>query len=177
MREKTQVIRPEKSAAIAEIVANLDKSTAAVLTDYRGLTAEEMTELRRNLREAGINFKIFKNTLSTIAARETGLDELMQLLIGPTAIAFGYEEPTTLAKLISEFAKKHDALEIKGGVFENQVIDSSKVKTLATLPSREVLISQFAGLLNMPIARLVNALSKPMRDLAVTLNQVAQTKQ
>jgi large subunit ribosomal protein L10 len=148
-----------------------------VLTDYRGLTAEEMTELRRNLREAGINFKIFKNTLSTIAAREAGLDELEQLLIGPTAIAFGYEEPTTLAKLISEFAKKHDALEIKGGIFENQVIDSSKVKTLATLPSREVLISQFVGLLNMPIARLVNALNKPVRDLVVTLNQVVQTKE
>lgn len=177
MREKTQVIRHEKTAAIAEIVANLDKSTAAVLTDYRGLTAEEMTELRRNLREAGINFKIFKNTLSTIAAREAGLDELEQLLIGPTAIAFGYEEPTTLAKLISEFAKKHDALEIKGGVFENQVIDSSKVKKLATLPSREVLISQFVGLLNMPIARLVNTLNKPVRDLAVTLYQVAQAKQ
>ncbi len=177
MREKTQIIRPEKTATVAEIVTNLDKSTAAVLTDYRGLTAEEMTELRRNLREAGINFKIFKNTLSIIAAREAGLDELEQLLTGPTAIAFGFEEPTTLAKLISEFAKKHDALEIKGGVFENQIIDSSKVKTLATLPSRDVLISQFASLLNMPIARLVNALNKPVRDLAVTLSQVAQTKQ
>lgn len=177
MRKKTQVIQPEKTAAIAEIVANLDKSTAAVLTDYRGLTAEEMTELRRNLRKAGINFKIFKNTLSSIAAREAGLDELEQLLIGPTAIAFGYEEPTTLAKLISEFAKKHDALEIKGGVFANQVIDSSKVTMLATLPSRETLISQFVGLLNMPIARLVNVLNKPVRDLAVTLNQVVQTKQ
>lgn len=170
------MVRPEKVAVVEEIVDNLNKSTSAVLTDYRGLTAGEMTELRKGLREAGMNFKIFKNTLATIAVKQAGLDELEQMLIGPTAIAFGYEDPITLAKLLNDFAKKHTALEIKGGVLENEIIDSAKVITLAKLPGREQLIAQFLGLLNQPIVRLVTALNKPIRDLVVSLSQVAQKK-
>jgi len=175
--EKTAMVRPEKVSAVAEIVENLNKSTAAVLTDYRGLTAEEMTELRRGLREGGVNFKIFKNTLATIAAREAGLDDLAEMLVGPTAIAFGFDDPIALAKMLNDFAKTHDALEIKGGILEKQIIDSAKVEELAKLPGREQLIAQFIGMLNMPLVRLVTALHKPVRDLAVTLGQVVQNKE
>lgn len=175
--EKTAMVRPEKVSAVAEIVENLNKSTAAVLTDYRGLTAEEMTELRRGLREGGVNFKIFKNTLATIAAREAGLDDLAGMLVGPTAIAFGFDDPIALAKMLNDFAKTHDALEIKGGILEKQIIDSAKVEELAKLPGREQLIAQFIGMLNMPLVRLVTALHKPVRDLAVTLGQVVQNKE
>ena len=177
MENTTTVIRPEKVEAVAEIVESLNKSTAAILTDYRGLTAEEMTELRRNLREGGVSFKIFKNTLATIAAREAGVGELEELLIGPTAIAFGFDDPITLAKLLNNFAKEHKALEIKGGLLDNKLIDAGKVLELAKLPGRDQLIAQFIGMLNMPLVRLVTVLNKPVRDLVVTLGQVAQNKQ
>jgi large subunit ribosomal protein L10 len=175
--EKTTMIRPEKAASVAEIVENLNKSTSAVLADYRGLTAEEITELRKGLRDTGVNFKIFKNTLATIAAHEAGLGGLEEYLVGPTAIAFGFDDPIALAKMLNDFSKKHDALAIKGGILEKQVIDSAKVEELATLPGREQLIAQFIGMLNMPLVRLVTALNKPVRDLAVTLGQVIQNKQ
>lgn len=168
--------RPEKIAIVEEIVDNLNKSTSAVLADYRGLTAAEMTELRKGLRDAGINFKIFKNTLATIAAKQAGMGELEGMLVGPTAIAFGFEDPIAVAKILNDFAKKHDALEIKGGIIEKQVIDQEKVMTLAKLPGREQLIAQFLGLLNQPIVRLVTVLNKPVQDLAMTLNAVAQNK-
>lgn len=171
------MVRPEKASNVEEIVENLNKSTSVVLTDYRGLTAAEMTELRKGLREAGINFKIFKNTLATIAVRQAGLNDLEGMLIGPTAIAFGYEDPIAVAKLVNDFAKKHDALEIKGGIIEHQVIDQEKVVALAKLPGREQLIAQFIGLLSQPIVRLVTVLNKPVRDLAFVLNAVAQNKQ
>lgn len=170
------MIRPEKIAIVEEIVENLNKSTAAILTDYRGLTAAEMTELRKGLRDAGINFKIFKNTLATIAAKQAGMDGLEGMLVGPTAIAFGFEDPIAVAKILDDFAKKHDALEIKGGIIEHTVIDHDKVVALAKLPGREQLIAQFVGLLNQPIVRLVRALNKPVQDLALTLNAVAQNK-
>lgn len=174
---ETTLVRPEKTAIVEEIVENLNRSTAAVLADYRGLTAAEMTELRKNLREAGINFKIFKNTLATIAAKQAGFDELEAMLVGPTAIAFAYEDPIAAAKMLNEFANKHAALEIKGGILEKQVIGQDKVVELAKLPGREQLIAQFVGLLNQPIVRLVTVLNKPVQDLAMTLNAVAQNKQ
>lgn len=177
MENMTTVIRPEKVAAVAEIVDNLNKSNAAILADYRGLTAEEMTELRKGLREGGVSFKIYKNTLATIAAREAGVADLEEMLVGPTAIAFGFDDPIALAKLLNNFAKDHKALEIKGGLLENQIIDAAKVGELAKLPGRDQLIAQFIGMLNMPLVRLVTALNKPVRDLAVTLGQVIQNKQ
>jgi large subunit ribosomal protein L10 len=179
METKTmdRAIRPEKAAAVAEILENLNKATSAVLSDYRGLTAEEMTELRRTMRGNGVDFKIFKNTLATIAAKEAGLDDLEQHLVGPTAIAFGYDDPILPAKLLSEFAKKHKALEIKGGILEREILDAARVESLAKLPGREQLIAQFIGMLNMPLVRLVTALNTPVRNLAATLSQVAQNKQ
>lgn len=177
MEHTTTLIRPEKVAAVAEIVDNLNKSNAAILADYRGLTAEEMTELRKVLREGGVNFKIYKNTLATIAAREAGVGDLEEMLVGPTAIAFGFDDPTALAKMLNDFAKQHQAMEIKGGLLDNQIITAAKVQELAKLPGRDQLIAQFIGMLNMPLVRLVTALNKPVRDLAVTLGQVVQNKQ
>lgn len=176
METKTMV-RPEKEAAVKEIVENLNASTSAILADYRGLTAEEMTELRRSMRESGVSLKVFKNTLATIAAREAGLNELEELLVGPTAFAFGFDDPVTPARLLNEFAKNHQALEIKGGVLDKDVLNAARVEALAKLPGREQLIAQFIGMLNMPLVRLVTALNKPVRDLAATLSQVAQNKQ
>ena len=98
--------RADKVAAVAEIKENLSRSQGAVLADYRGLNVKQVTELRRQLREAGVEYKVVKNTLTIIAAKELGLDDLSQYLVGPTAIAFGYEDPVAPAKVLSDFAKR-----------------------------------------------------------------------
>ncbi len=166
------MVRPEKIEKVKEIAASLKNADVTLLADYRGLTSNEITELRRGLREAGIDFKIFKNTLSKIAAEECDLTNLNEVLNGPTAFAFGFDEPEKVAKILSDFSKEHKALEIKGAVFENTVHDVSIVKKLASLPSREMLIQKLAIVLNSPIQGLVNVLSAPARDLASVLSQV-----
>lgn len=176
MAEVKTVLRPEKRALVEEIARSLKSANVAILTDYRGLTAQEMTELRRNLREAGVNFKIFKNTLATIAAKEADVGELEEFLKGPTAIAFGFDDPARTAKLLSDFSKEHVALDIKGALFEDRVLGKDKVKELAALPSKDVLIAQLLGTLNAPMSRLVNVLSGPVRNLTSVLSQIAETK-
>ncbi len=171
-----ETIRPEKIKTVEEVVGKLKDAEVAILTDYRGLTANEMTELRRNLREAGIDFKIFKNTLSRFATKELKIEEVEEFLKGPTAIAFGFSDPAATAKMLNEFAKEHEAFEIKGAIFEDKVLDKASVVALATIPSREVLLTQLAVMMNAPIQKLVNVLSALPRNLAVVLNQIAEKK-
>lgn len=166
----------EKNDLVQDIRKRLTSSQVAVLTDYRGLTANEMADLRRGLREVGIDFKIFKNTLTRIAAKECNLEELEEFLTGPTAIAFGFNNPEAVAKIVSNFSKEHEALKMKGGILDGKVIQATMIKTLASLPSREELLAKLVGSLNTPIFRLVNVLSSPLRGLVNTLNQIAKSK-
>ena len=129
--------RPEKEAMVREIKERLSKAQGAVLADYRGLNAEEMTQLRREARNAGVEFKVLKNTLTILAARELDMNDLEPYLTGPTAFAFGYDDPVAPAKVVSGFAKKSKALEIKGGIVEGRVIGAEAVANLADLPGRE----------------------------------------
>ena len=146
-----------------------------VFADYRGLTVEQDTELRSALRKAGVEYKVVKNTLTRFAANENGLEGLDTYLNGPTAMASSVD-PVASAKVLSEFAKKYDKLEIKVGVVEGKVIDASGVKALAELPPREVLIARVLGGFNAPISGLVNVLNGNIRGLAVALNAIAEQK-
>jgi len=170
------LVKPEKEDLVQDIRKRLTSSQVAVLTDYRGLTANEMTDLRRGLREAGVDFRIFKNTLTRIAAKDCNLEELNEFLTGPTAIAFGFDNPEVTAKIVSNFSKEHEALKIKGGILNGEVIPATTIKTLASLPSREELLAKLTGSLNAPIYRLVNVLSNPIRGFVNVLNQIAQSK-
>ncbi|MFX4301188.1 50S ribosomal protein L10 [Alicyclobacillus tolerans] len=156
----------EKAKLVEEIVDRLNRSKGTVVTDYRGLNVAEITELRKQLREAGIEFQVLKNTLTRRATEKTSLTELDAYLMGPTAIAFGYDDPVKPAKILNDFAKKHKALELKGGVVEGRVISSSEVVALAGLPSRE-------GLLSM----LLSVLQAPMRNLAYAVKQIAEKQE
>lgn len=169
--------REEKQAAVEAIREKLQNAQVAVLTDYRGLTVAEITELRKQFREAGIDFKVVKNTLTWRAAQEVGLQDLESYLEGPTAIAFDMNNPVAPAKLISDFAKKHKNLEIKGGVLQGNVIPIEQVKTLADLPSREQLLGQFASALCAPISGLVNVLQAPIRELAYAIEALRVQKE
>ena len=147
-----------KKAQVAEIIEVLKSAQTGVLVDYRGLTVEEDTVLRRNLREAGVKYFVVKNTLLRLAAKETGLDALDEILHGPTALATSSTDLVAPAKVLCDFAKANEQLEIKGGFVEGKVISVDEVKVYANIPSKEVLISKMMGSLQAPIGNLVRAL-------------------
>lgn len=156
----------EKAVLVSEIAEKFKASKSTIATDYRGLTVAEVTELRKQLREAGVEYKVLKNTLSRRALAElevTGFDEY---LTGPTALAFGFDDPVTPAKVLNDFARRHKALELKGGLVEGKVVSAEGVISLATLPSRE-------GLLSM----LLSVLQAPMRNLAYSVKQIAEQRE
>jgi large subunit ribosomal protein L10 len=152
-----------KKAVVAEIADKLSRSKSTVVADYRGLTVKQMNELRKQLREAGVEFKVLKNTLTRRASEQVGLSELNQHLTGPTAIAFSYEDVVAPAKILSKFAKDNKQLEIKGGIVEGKVVGLDEIKALADLPSRE-------GLLSM----LLSVLQAPIRNFALAVKAVAE---
>lgn len=148
----------QKKQAVAELAEKLKAAQAGVLVDYRGLTVEEDTNLRKKLREAGVEYKVVKNTLTRFAANEVGLTGLDDELNGPTALAISADDPVAPAKVISDFAKSNECLKIKAGFLDGAVISLDEVNKLAKTPSRETLIAQIMGSLNAPISNLVRTL-------------------
>ena len=167
--------RPDKVAVVDEVREKLDNSDGALLTEYRGLDVPGLAELRKELRAAGGEYKIYKNTLVRIAARERDL-EIDELLTGPTAIAFvgakddgSPGDAAAVAKALKEFAKNNELLVLKGGVLDGNVLSADEIKALAELPSRDVLLSQIAGLLQAPLADFVGLLDAVPRDFSYAL--------
>jgi large subunit ribosomal protein L10 len=157
--------RPEKAAAVAEIVESLNASTGAVLTEYRGLTVKQLQELRRSLG-ANANYAVVKNTLAKIAASEAGIDAFEDLLTGPTAIAFIQGDVVEAAKGLRDFAKAHPTLVIKGGVLDGKPLDAQEVSKLADLESREVLLGKLAGAMLASLSQTVYLLNAPISQAA-----------
>lgn len=154
-----------KQQVVTEIADKLRASKSTIVVDYRGLTVSEATELRKQLREAGVEFKVYKNSLTRRAAESAEMAELNEFLTGPNAIAFSNEDVVAPAKVLNDFAKDHEALEIKAGVIEGKLVTLDEVKAIATLPSRE-------GLLSM----LLSVLQAPIRNLALATKAVADQK-
>lgn len=155
-----------KKQLVSTISEKIKNSQSTILVDYRGLTVSEVTELRKSLRDAGIEFKVYKNSMVVRAAEENDLNELAEHLTGPTAIAFSNEDVVAPAKILNDFAKKHEALEIKAGVIEGRIASLEEVKALAELPSRE-------GLLSM----VLSVLQAPIRNFALATKAVAEQKE
>ncbi len=166
----------QKREVVEGISGKMKAAKAMVFADYRGLTVEQDTELRSALRKAGVEYKVVKNTLARFAAKENGLDGLDTYFNGPTAMASSDSDPVAPAKILSEYAKKYDKLELKAGVVEGRIIDINGIKSLAELPSREVLIARVLGGLNAPISGFVNVLNGNIRGLVVALNAIAEQK-
>lgn len=167
---------PKKVEKVKEIESKLRDMTVGVLTEFRGLNVQQLDNLRNQLREQGGEYKIYKNTLLKRAVANIGLSGLEPYLEGPTAIALGKNDPTALAKAINNFAKEYKQLVVKGGVVEGKVFDAASIKSLATLPSRELLLAQVLGGMKAPISGLANVLSGPIRGLAVALKQISEQK-
>jgi large subunit ribosomal protein L10 len=166
----------EKYEAVAEIKDKLGSASAFVIADYRGLNVKEMQELRRNMTEADCQIKIYKNRLTKIALAELEMDSMDEYLDGPTAFALSNADPVVVAKTVMDFAKEHEALEVKGGYIDEAVVDAATVKALAALPSREELIAKLMGSLQSPTAGLVRVLDGPMSAFARTLRAIADQK-
>lgn len=169
--------KPEKVEVVKEIAERFSNSQAALLTEYRGLTVGEMAEVRAALRDAEAEYKVLKNTLASIAAREVGLDELTALLDGPIAIAFVKGDAVEAAKALDDAARRFPVLALRGGVLRGRVIDADQAKSLATLEPREVQLAKIAMLSNSPMQRTVNVFSALLRDLGAMLAQVVQKKE
>jgi large subunit ribosomal protein L10 len=156
----------EKKKVVQDIADRLSRAKAVIITDYRGLNVAEVTELRRRLREAGIEYKVLKNTLTRRAAEQVNLQGLDEFLTGPNALAFSYDDPVAPAKILNDFAKTNKALELKGGVVEGRVVGQQEVVDLASLPSRD-------GLLAM----LLSVLQAPIRNFAYAVKQLAEQRE
>jgi large subunit ribosomal protein L10 len=161
--------RAEKVAVVTEVRERLTQADAALLTEYRGLDVKAMAELRRALRAAGGDYKIYKNTLVRLGARDAGIDELDALLTGPTAIAFVDGDAAAVAKALRDYAKTNPNLIVKGGLLGQRLLSAGDVAALADLPSREAVLAQLAGALQAPIAQLAGLLAALPRNFAYGL--------
>ena len=149
-----------KQPIVEEISANIAGAQSVVLVDYRGLTVEQDTELRKQLREAGVTYKVYKNTFMTRAFKGTEFEGLAPYLNGPSAVAISTTDATAPARVLAEFAKKANKLEIKGGVVEGNVYDAKGMDAIASIPSREVLISKLLGSMQSPIANFARVINQ-----------------
>ena len=158
-----------KAPVVDEIKGYVAEAKSAVLVDYRGLTVEQDTRLRKQLREAGVVYKVYKNTMLHLAFEGTDYAKLDENLEGPTAIAFGIEDETAPARILNDFAKEAEALQFKGAVVDGEYYDEAGIKVLATIPSKEVLISKLLGSLQSPItnfARVVQQIAESQGEAA-----------
>lgn len=161
--------RPDKAAAVAEITQKLRASNAAVLTEYRGLTVAQLTQLRRSIA-ANATYAVVKNTLTEIAAKDAGIDAFSDRLAGPTAIAFVTGDPVETAKSLRDFAKTYPALVIKGGLLEGRALTADEVRKLADLESREVLLAKLAGAMKASLNQAAYLFVAPLSKAARTLD-------
>jgi len=167
----------EKKKLVEDLHERLTKSKVVIVTDYKGLNVEAMTELRRKLREEKIAYQVVKNTLLMRAAKATGVELIQDHLKGPSAIALSFDDPVAPAKVLMEFAKKNEKLEIKAGVMENQALDLAGIKALAALPSREALLGQLlSAMVGVPTG-LVRVLNGIPQKLMYALQAIKDQKE
>ena len=165
--------RPDKAAAVAELTEEFRSSSAAVLTEYRGLTVAQLKELRRSLG-ADTSYAVVKNTLTKIAAREAGVAAFDDLLQGPSAIAFVKGDPVEAAKGLRDFSRAHPMLVIKGGVLDGKSPSPDEIKTLADLESREVLLAKLAGAMQASLQNAVSLFAAPLAQTARVIEALRQ---
>lgn len=169
--------RSEKEEIVAEVSGLVQRARGMFFTDFSGLTVEQATELRREFRKSGIDYRVVKNTLIRKALESaTGYDRVYDRLAGPTGVAFAYEDPVVPAKIIQKFAEKHKKLTLKVCVLERQVYEGSKLEELARLPSRGEIMAGILGSLQAPIAGVPSVIQAVLRDLAAVVEAIEKKK-
>lgn len=175
---QNKTISSAKIAVVNEMKEKLQSAQGAVLVGFTGLSVADVTKLRRKFREGNVEYKVIKNTLTRIAANEVGYEGLSEFLEGPTALAYSTEDAVAPAKILKEFIKetKTEALTVKVGICDGQVIDAAGVEALANLPSREELLAKLVGSMQAPISGLVNVLQGNIRNMVYVLDAVRAKK-
>ena len=161
---------------VEELTDKLGRANAIYITEYLGLNVEDITELRREFHSNEVEYKVTKNTLIKLAAKNNEMEGLDDYLIGSTAIAFSYQDPTSPARVLKQFKKEHDLPVVKGIVFEGNVLPGSEFKRIADLPTKDQLLVQLVSLLNSPMINLVWALKSPMTDIGNALSNLKNEK-
>jgi large subunit ribosomal protein L10 len=170
-------VRSEKEAVVAEVRAKIEASSAVLVTEYRGLSVTSLAALRISLRQIGVEYRVYKNTLARFAAREANVEGLDALLVGPTALAFVEGDVAAAAKALKEFSKANPLLVIRGGAVANKVVTAKEVEILADLPPREIMLSQFAGLLQSPLVKTAGLLQALPRNMAYGFKALVDQKE
>lgn len=166
-----------KKQLVLDIKDKIERSQGVIFYDYRGLTVEEVTELRNLFRAAGVDYHVIKNSLMRRAVDMLDIKGLDETLTGPTAVAFGYSDPVAPAKVLSEFVKKIKKTQIKSGILGKKIIDIESIQKLADMPSREQLLGRLAGTLQAPVSGFARSLSGIICKLGYALNAVKEQKQ
>ena len=168
--------KQSKEALVAEFAEKIKDAKAAFLADYRGLDVEQANDLRNKLREAGVEYRVVKNTLLRLAAKDTDAACLDEFLSGPTAIALANDDPVAPAKALVEFAKKNEVFELKAGMLEGKLIDAAGIKALSDLPSREELLAKMLGSMSAPATNFVGVLAAVPRSFVQVLAAIKDQK-
>ncbi len=168
--------RQARVEEVERLKERLRETKSLILTDYRGLTVGEITELRRVLREVSAEYRVVKNSLTQLAAHELGIQELEPYLEGPTAVAFASGDPVATAKMLTAFSKKVPVLQVKAGLVEGRILPREEVLAMAELPPREVMVARLMGLMVAPLRGLGGVLAGSLRGFVVGLGQVRQKK-
>ena len=170
------MLKAEKVAEVEQIADRLGKAKAAIVTEYRGLTVEQLTTLRAKIGEAEGGYRVMKNRLAKRALAVSPLEGIEVHLAGPNALATANADPVPLAKVLVDFAKENEALKIKGGNVEGKIVDLDQIRALAKLPSREILLSQLLSVLNAPARDMASVLAAVPRSLATVIKAIGDTK-
>jgi large subunit ribosomal protein L10 len=169
--------RTEKEQIVAEVVEIASRAHGMFFTDFHGLTVEQATELRREFRKSGVNYKVVKNTLIRKALETIGgYDQVCEKLVGPTGVAFAFEDPVAPAKIIQKFADKHKKLSLKVCVLDRQVFDGARLKEIASIPSRGEIMSAILGSLQAPLAGVPSTIQAVLRELVSVVDEVGKKK-
>lgn len=172
----SEKVLAQKQQAVNELASQLSDALAGVIVDYTGITVEDDTKLRKELREAGVHYTVKKNSLIRLAAEKAGLSGLEDTLKGATALAYSTEDMVAPARVLSAFAEKHPTFKVKAGFIEGKTVSEADVSALAKLPPKEVLVAKALGGLNAPITGFVHVLNANLRGLVVALNAIAEKK-
>jgi large subunit ribosomal protein L10 len=166
------MLRQDKERIVGELAERLKSSPNLLVADYRGLSMPEIDELRTKLLETGASFSVVKNTLTRLAAEQAGVEALLELIDGPTAIAFidADGDPAAAAKILNDTSRAHDVLVIRGGLLEGDTVGDAEIKQLATLPPADVLRAQLAGAVAAPLTTIVGLFTAPLRDIVNVLD-------
>lgn len=163
-----------KEVEVNALVEKMNSSNSFVIANYSGLTVEQVTKLRVELREAGCELKVIKNNITKRAAKAAGYEEMKEALVGPNAVAFSYDDSVSAAKTIYEFAKENKALELKVGVVDGEYMDNIKIQKIATIPTREVLLTMIAAGIMTPIKEIAIALDLHMKNLEAPIEEATE---